>query len=242
MQIIEGLQNLGLNEKQAKIYTHLTQSGQTTAYNIARLTGLKRPTVYVVLEELRLKGLVLKIPHVKKQLFSAKSPSELFAESQSRLDLAKTILPQLLALSPTEQKPKTYLFEGYQGMEEALRFGLPGMEGKELLGFFAHADGVSPELLKLFGKYDQQLQRYRIKVRGLAPDHPSLRHYRESDKQLNREVKVMPFEIYSSDNAIEIGDDFVKIYSNKDLQIVIIENKSITQTFRQVFEMVWNSR
>ena len=76
--INDALKNLGLNDKEARAYAALLELGQTTAYAVAERSGLKRPTVYVVLDELRQKGLVLKIPHVKKQLWSAKSPHQIF--------------------------------------------------------------------------------------------------------------------------------------------------------------------
>ena len=100
------------------IYVALLGLGQTTAYAIAEKSGLKRPTVYVVLEDLRKKGLVLKVPHAKKQLFTAKSPEEFFREVEERLNASKRILPELLALTSGSKKPRTLYFEGLKGMDE----------------------------------------------------------------------------------------------------------------------------
>src|SRR3989344_8816025 len=146
MEAVDGLNYLGLNEKQAKIYMALLQFGQNTAYAIAETTNLKRPTVYVILEDLRIKGLVRKIPHAKKQLFSAKGPDEFIAESQDRLDRAKTILPQLLALTKSEQRPRTYVFEGIRGIEQALEMNLDKTTHKEVIGFYAQTAGIPKEL------------------------------------------------------------------------------------------------
>jgi sugar-specific transcriptional regulator TrmB len=53
--IIIQLKELGLTEKQAKIYLALVEIGKGTAYAIAKQAKLKRPITYVILEELRLK-------------------------------------------------------------------------------------------------------------------------------------------------------------------------------------------
>ena len=241
MEAIDGLNYLGLNEKQAKIYMALLQFGQNTAYAIAETTNLKRPTVYVILEDLRIKGLVRKIPHAKKQLFSAKAPDELLAESQERLNRAKTILPQLLALTKSEQRPKTYLFEGIKGIEEALEMNLDKIVQKELVGFYAQTSNIPKSLFSIFEKYNQKMKRLGISSRGIVPNHPSLAVYRERDKEFGRNMKVIPFEMFSSNNMVEVGESTIKIISFHDLHAVIIENQGIAQTFKQIFEMVWKS-
>jgi sugar-specific transcriptional regulator TrmB len=67
MDLIQSLKNLGLNEKEAKVYVALLQCPGATAYLIARHSGLKRPTTYVVLEDLIDKGVVTKIPRAKSR-------------------------------------------------------------------------------------------------------------------------------------------------------------------------------
>ena len=52
MDLVKALKNIGLNEKEARIYISLLQIGKTTAYQVSRHSGLKKPTVYVILEEL----------------------------------------------------------------------------------------------------------------------------------------------------------------------------------------------
>ena len=57
MNIIKNLQSLGFSEKESKVYFTLLKIGPSTAYKIAKQSGLKRPTVYIILEELRKKDL-----------------------------------------------------------------------------------------------------------------------------------------------------------------------------------------
>lgn len=239
MQIIEGLKNLGLNEKEAKIYTHLLQSGQTTAYAIAELTGIKRPTVYVVLEELRMRGLVLKIPHAKKQLFTAKSPEELFLESENKLNTAKSILPQLLAITRSEKRPKTYLFEGVAGYREAINMSLEEMEGKEILGFYSQTSEGTFKVLNVMNDNFEERKKLNIITRAIVPDHESMRDI--ENRYENFKFKKISTESYSAEDAVEIGESCVKIFS-KDLQTVVIQDKNITKMFRQIFEMVWEKK
>lgn len=237
----EALKNLGLNQKQAAVYLALLQLGEATAYRIAQKSELKRPTVYVVLEELRQKGLILKIPYPKKQIYSAKSPESIVSEAKERLNGVIGVLPELLALTKKEDKPSVSYFDGINGIRELLNFGLEKLKDGELVGFNAHAEGVSEEMKKVFEEYNEKIKKINVKIRGIVPEHPSLKEYREEDEKFGREIKIVSFEKYSSDVSIDIGPDFVKILMFNNLQGVLIENQSLASALKQIFEMQWNS-
>ncbi len=241
IKIKEALKNLGLNEKQTIVYLSLLQLGNTTAYKIAQKSGLKRPTVYVVMEELRQKGLVLKIPYPKKQIYGAKSPEELIIESESKISAIRNMLPELMALMRNDDKPSVMYFEGLDGIKEILNFGLNKLENSELVGFNAHADGTDERMVSIFDEYNNILKRKNVKIRGIVPEHLSLKQYREEDEIFNRKMKTVAFDKYSSNVSIDIGSDFVKILMFSTLQGVIIEDKNLAMAMKQIFEMQWDS-
>ena len=70
----EVIEKIGLSKKEAKVYLALLRIGQSSASLIAKNSGLKRPTTYLILEDLRKRGFVLKMPGNKKQMFISKSP------------------------------------------------------------------------------------------------------------------------------------------------------------------------
>ena len=53
--------------------------------------------------------------------------------------------------------------------------------------------------------------------------------------------KIVPFEQFSSEVAIDTSKNFVRIHDYKNLQGVVIENADIAKTVREIFEMVWRS-
>src|SRR3990167_3843878 len=139
IEIHDALQNIGLNDKEARVYTSLIQLGETSAYGIATKSDLKKPTTYVVLEELIKKGFVRKIPRKRKALYEAKPPEEVFVLAKEKLEIAEKALPELLALKRGEQrKIRALYFEGVQGIKQILQYGLKEIKGKEIVGFAAH--------------------------------------------------------------------------------------------------------
>lgn len=243
MNLIEALQNLGLNEKEAKVYLALLKKNRCSAYWIAEESGLKKPTTYVILDDLIKKGLVYKVPREKKQQFIAKSPNEILVLAEEKLAIAKEALPELMALSEGEKpKPKTLFFEGLSGVRENFRRENRKMQNKTVVGFYAHSGDASLELVDFFLENMEDFKKNNCRLRGVVPDHPNLEWARKTDAKYNRQLKTIPLNEYSANISIDIGDDFVSFCSFKDFQVTLIENKDIANTMRQIFEMVWKAR
>lgn len=244
MDITSALQNLGLEEKEARVYIGLLQLGRASAYAVAEKAGLKRPTTYVILGELMLKGLVLKIPKTKKQLFLAKSPEEFFAEAEDRIRLAKLSLPELMAMADkTGKQFRTLYFEGMKGAREMYKESNLRMAGKEIVGFYGKVSArMPPELEEYFHDLNEVRKKMNITMRGITPDDPSLQWYKERITYFGHRMKYIDQADYTSEASIEIGDEFIQIHSFNYLQGIHIDNPDVARSLRQIFEMVWKSR
>lgn len=241
--LIQNLVNVGITDKEARVYITLLQLGKASAYSIAEKSGLKKPTTYVILDELIKKGLVMKIPRVKKQQYIAKSPEELFAAAEERLKLAKKALPELLSIAESERvKVQTLFYEGYKGVEESLHFETKKMKGKEVLGFYATAEDATPELMEVFTAWPEVLKRDGVTLRGVTPEDESTKEFIEHDRQLGHTIKTLPKEIYHSKVSLEAGDDFVRIVLFKPPQALIIKSPELASTVKQIFNIVWDKK
>lgn len=240
-EIKAGLENIGLSDKEIEVYLALLQLGDASAYSIAAKSGLKNPTTYVVLEELRRKGFVKKIPHSKKWRFRAEPPEEVIALAEERITLLKQTLPKLRSLvRGNATKASTMYFEGLNGIKQLTEYRIKEHKGKELLGFWATDRNVDPELSRYFQEeLNEKMLKLGISVRGLAPKDEVLKVYRDTDTKYNREMKILPLEQYSSEIALVTLGDMVRIEDYKNLQGIVIENADIAKTMREIFEMVW---
>ena len=177
----------------------------------------------------------------RKKLYRAKPPEEVFEEAENKILLAKKILPEIKALVAGEKvKPRTIYYEGLKGVNGALNYRVNEMAGKELAGFWAKEDkDVTERFGDSYKNYNDKLKKLGITVRGLVQDDSSLAEYRKTDKEYGREMKIVSLSEYSSDIAIIMGDIFVTFLDPKNIQGVVIENKNIAHTMKQIFEMVW---
>ncbi|MDP2837949.1 MAG: helix-turn-helix domain-containing protein, partial [Candidatus Moranbacteria bacterium] len=174
--LIEPLKNLGLTDKEARIYLALLQVGPATPYQIAKKAQIKRPTAYVIAEELVEKGLIVHIPGESPRRYIARTPDSFFEDAENKLSQAKHILPELRSLQKgVEEKPSILYFEGVNGIELALMHRVKELHNTEVVGFYADAALVSPSLLGTTEAYNQYRVRHHITSRGIVTDTEELR-------------------------------------------------------------------
>lgn len=236
----ETLQKLGLSDKESRVYLGLLTLGQGSANAIARAAGLKRPTTYVALEDLRRRGLVLKMPGSKKQMFSARSPEELVYEMKKNLSEAEHALPELMsAYSSNTPHVRTIHFEGIEGVREALWYRIDSLKQQEITAFFGSAEEASPELVELFHQWNEKLAKQGTRVRSLVPDSKNLKEFREKDIVYGFLPKILPAALYTSEASIDITDTFVRILMFKEQQATIVENRKVAKALKEIFEILW---
>lgn len=235
----KALEYLGLTEKESAVYLSLLSLSQAHVSEIAGHAKLKRPTTYIILEELRKKELVLKVPHVKKAIYSAVDPDVFFKTRMENFRNAYAALPQLKARYKKEAKISTLYFDGEEGITNALFYRQDELKNSETVGFFAKADKVSKNIVKASHDWREAMKKNGMKLRGIAPEHSTLEEFRKTDTSVNQFFKSIGVEEYSSDVSIEANDLFARIMLFDSEQAIIIESPAIVKMLKEVFELVW---
>ncbi len=237
---IESIEKIGLSHKEASVYLALLRAGQSSASLVAKNSGLKRPTTYLILEDLRKRGMVLKIPGNTKQMFLAKSPQEIIGEARKNLDHALGVLPQLMNMfSKNETTVRTIHFEGVAGIREALWYKFDELKKSGIVAFFGSTDDTTSDLVELFHEWNRTLALEGVKLRSIVPQKANLKKFRENDKHYGFHSKAFSPNDYTSKTSIEITDKFVRIIMLKEQQAVIVENPTVAKAFKEIFEIVW---
>lgn len=235
------LQNLGLNEKQAKVYLALLELGKATVVEIAKKSGLKRPTTYVVLDDLKTKGLVSAVPEKKRTLFTAEAPAVLEKNSRQNLNEFHEMLPLLRARYNRGAKPKIRFYDNkdvienlyYNEIFPAKKIYFYGTSIKKL-------NEVWPKMLAVLDSYCFPKKKKKLKntleIVGNEPDDIAYA------KKYNgiRQVRILPpGKKFLADSAI--ADDKILITSLDNMFAVMIESPDLADTYRAVIELAWLS-
>lgn len=234
------LKTLGLSEKEAKIYLALLQLGPSTPYKMAKRSGLKRPTAYVIADELVKKGYAVKAPG-DKHTYIALPPEVIYEEREQKMLEAKKNLPELQALKGgVADKPTVLYFEGEEGLRQILMYKIKELHNTEIVGFYADPDFASKEAYAASIEFNEYRIAHNIKVRGLLTEAETLKGFEKYLKNEAFTPKFIPKDVYSSNASFEFYQNFVKIIFFDTSIGVIIESPTVAKAMRQIFEMLWS--
>ena len=241
MENLEILEQIGLNEKEASVYLALLELGTASVQSIAAKAGIKRPTTYLILDDLQRKGIVSIIPRATKSLYTAESPERLISELRKKEELLKRSLPNLLALyNAKKEKPRVQLFEGKEGVRQVYN----KIFEANSVWFF----GTTQEILKIdpeaWAEFLKKAREKQFKVRDFIIRSPADEVYGQAANQLkkygpNYEVRFLPqgFQ-FANDNAI-FGDNIVFFSFRPQIFAVMITSREISQSMRVLHELAW---
>jgi sugar-specific transcriptional regulator TrmB len=235
------LKQLGYSDKQSRVYIALLSLGRASVQSIAMEARLKRPTVYLIIDELIEKGLVSKALGKRKQSYIPIQPDALISQAEKLFLQTKELMPQLSALMGTSnnKKTKTLYFEGMAGIEKALWHEMRKLEGTSIFAFFGTTDLATREMVSLFHRWNKDMYDLGIKLVSIAPKDSDLKKFRTRDLQYGFKNKEISKKSYDSKLSIDITDRFVRIVFFKEKQALIIENEELASALKQIFNLVW---
>lgn len=238
MDLAQILQNIGLSEKEAKIYLELLSLKEALPGVIARRAGIKRPTAYLVLDQLLKKGLVSQIKKGRYTYFQPVNPHSIVEDQYKRFNDLEKSLPKLLSLHEQfSVQPQVSYFQGKEGIIRIMEDTLT--TNTELL-CWADVTLATKTLLKdYYPSYIAKKVSRKVWLRGIfSYDKIALDVKRRGRKEL-REVYLIPKEDFPFKNEVNIYDDKVAIISHEDQIGVIIQNKNIADTQRSIFNFAF---
>lgn len=246
MEFSSLLTALGLNENEARIYNYLLTQGKTKASDIATETEIGRGNTYNILTKLTSLGLVTAIEG-PQQLFHISDPTKLrtlLEEQKQKVESLQSqfssSLPHLLStFNLSTGKPVIEIFEGIEGLEQALADSL---EQKEEILTFADPLAFSEDARDMNARYVKKRLRAGIKKRILLPDNAVARAYTKEAPKEYSEYKIIKNFPPLPGVAVEIYKDTVTMLNlgNGKTIAVIMRDKAFAEFYRRLFAFLWD--
>jgi HTH-type transcriptional regulator, sugar sensing transcriptional regulator len=247
--VADVLAQAGLDKKETAVYTTLLNNGGMTVLQIANKSGQKRTNLYNILEDLKQQNLVKEIKDETTTKYFPQSPREIekLLDRKSQMvhhaKLNYEILINSLQSQFTliEHKPLVTYFEGIRGLQRL--YEDINDTGEDVLLFRSTFDDRRKDVDDIIAtQIVEQVKRgIKAKVIGPLEDIEEAKAlYTKYDKTRlveERFIKNFPFElpaqilIYGTKTAIST----VK----KDIIITIIDNSDVTNTYRVLFNFIW---
>lgn len=245
----ESLKKLGLTADQAAIYQVLMGAPLLPVRTIATKSGVSRELSYVVLGQLEQKGLVERSGLGKVILFRAKNPGylkRLVEDKKSQALEAESTYQDIITdlvgdFNRGHGKPFIRFYEGIEGLQ------------KTYTHLLKHAKTVY--VIRSLYDYERKDIRAAVQAQLVAQAKKGVRSYVISpklphmkpekimhDMERNITRRVVPLEKLEIPSQIMIYNQTVSITSFKsDVVTTVIENKDIADTFKKLFDYLWDS-
>jgi len=240
--VLKHLEELGLTEKEARVYLALLPHRDIGSSKIIRATGLHGQFVYNALESLEEKGLAKHVVERGRKKFTANTPKRILALLEEKRLSAQSIVRQLESRFAGAHEQD---FEVYQG-ESA--FVAHQMDLLYVQPVGAPVDVIATETeeymetLRKYGMHEEyekvRLER-KISVRYIGSEHQG--EYLAGMKRTRKlwEHRQLP-GLATGIMSIDVWADrttFIS-YAEPFLCFTLV-NKEVTDGYRQFFETLW---
>lgn len=241
------LTQIGLNENEAVAYEYLIRNGETSAGQVIKKTPLKRGVAYNALESLAKKGLIKRITKNKIYYFSPEHPENMrhFAqEKEEEIKKAERTLeanmPKLISeFNLVSNQPGVRYFEGDDGVRKVL---WDSLTAKEEIMSFADIDAIHKYIEDINIEYVSKRREFDVKKRIIIDSPYPKQYFINKNPDITNE-KYMDIKMFPSGSIMQIYDNKISYLSlsKKAKMGIIIEDKSIYQLQKSIFEFCWQN-
>jgi sugar-specific transcriptional regulator TrmB len=239
------LSGLGLTKTEIAVYRAGLLLSPASATELARKTGIKRPTVYHALETLMLKGLAAKKGSGARLAFSMAEPTQLksLVDRQiDKLERQKTTIDELVPLLTKHAAPSKVDVAHYEGLE-----GVRAVVEEALYCRSKRWEIIAPKE-NFFSQFDKAYAKYFLETRdrrGIVArslwEKGLPRHVLNERELKQRNPRWLPDAMKGAFRSLIIlFDDKVAIISSYDaLSAILIRSEEINATFKAMFDALW---
>ena len=242
-QLVEILKEIGLSENEAQVYLTSLSLGPTTILRIAKSSGIRRTTVYSVVETLKNKGLIHIKPQGLKQLYVAENPDKLDSIIENKKRSLMKLLPEFTALYDLKGGESTVkYYEGLNAVKNIYETILDPMKPSDdylvisdLEKFFVKTDQ------KYFEEFLEKRIKSRVKARLISTDSERARYMKQYARNMNQEVRILPEGSKLSVDTMIVPQKVTIFNLDEPISAVSLENNAMIQMHRELFEIIWRS-
>lgn len=235
------LTSLGINEKAATVYLAALPLGTASVARIAQKSGLKRPTVYLYIDELLKRGFMEKVAVGNRQYYRAADPEALIVSIKKNVAELETALPKLAEMRATATgKPEATVLEGKEGIKRIYE------EVTQSASFCAWSNLVIVEKLFTHASLNiaEKIKEAGITAREIITDTKEAQRIARSFLRIAGQtyrVRVASGELIHNDNLLYGNVCAMFRLHEFNLFVVRIEDQTIADTMRILFNLAWKN-
>jgi len=238
MDLQETLRQAGLSEKEAQVYLTALKLEQFSMTTISAKSQTKRPTCYLIIEQLIEKGLISKMPQAKKMMYAVESPDRLGDQLKKQYLNFKKTLPLLKTIGVGQtDKPEIKFFRGKKGVEAVYNQVL--IDSPEKVCSIMNTDLLFSVTGKEFlDTWIKNRSKQGIQIDSLMTMPKEKQYFYGSDDKLLRKTSFLPYGTDIGGALWFYGDNVVFVSGKEDDFSFIVHSQEFKKTMQSVFELL----
>jgi sugar-specific transcriptional regulator TrmB len=247
------INQLGLDDTEAKVYLALLELGPSDVTEITKKAGITRTLGYHVLEKLGWYGLVDRVSGKSKvMVYTAEHPRRLLQHLKNKKNSwekkakhVETLLPKLFSLYKIADKPVVRYQQGEQGLKNIYAESL---ESETEILSIADLEGWDmPEFKKWGQDYNRERGKRKIHERLIILDTQKGRDwmndykgsYRYTHVRWIKREQLPGIEDFYGEINVYNGNKIVFITHSPHKMGVVVESRELTRILTALYELAW---
>lgn len=239
--LITALTDVGLNDKEAAVYLACLSLGPCRIADLAHAAGLKRTTVYSIVEGLLHQGVLTTELRGMKKLTSAIAPEMLETVLARRLSGFRASLPRLQALYNVNGEERAIRsYEGAAAIETLYEELLSRARVNEFYYAMTDYDAWMASDPEFFADFVKRRSRKRLDLRILFCESASARLSVKHPDRVYESIRFLPARRTISTNLVVTPHCAVIHQLTPPVMAIAFETKQLIQMQKEVFEILWD--
>lgn len=238
--MVSGLQELGLGEKEGKIYAAALELGTSSPAQLAERSGVKRPSVYLHLPEMLKKGFMERVRINRKTLYKPKDPAVLEERYKENLVIIENLRNEFRMHQAQIGMPQVSVYEGIENIKPLYT----EMGEAHFIRFWSNIGPMRSIFTKEFETLAEDIRRNEINAREIVADTTASRRFMKYIKQITgptHAVRVSTAEGLDNDNVVTNKALYIFRLHEYNFFAVRIEDATIVSAYRALFDLAWKS-
>ena len=246
------LQTLGLTENETRVYLYLLTHGESIASIISKRLGIKRASVYQILETLEAKEIIVQFSKNNVAHFDSVDPDDLVGLCEQRVYQMQRLKQKAEVLKgefkklrekgkmPTlEIRGKIKYFQGLEAVTQLIEETLKEKDRVQLcfgLNTY-HAELAGDD----WGDYTKERVAKGMFVKSIQPDTEAAIEYKGRDARELRETRLVPHDKFPGKCEINIIGQMIAMFTTGAHEPMGMKmyNKDLAEALRSLFHLAW---
>lgn len=241
MNIEQKLKDIGLTQNEIKLYLYILEKGTSTPPQISKGLKITRSNIHYLLKSLIEKDLLKKQIKGKRYVYIPNDPSITLLLADRKRKAIEEIAPDLQALyKKNTNKPVIKFYEGVDEISHIWK-DIVEMRGDKLFAF-ASIKKLFDVMPKGFpGNFQKEIKQKGIFFKEILSYESKNDAQEAKDSMLSyHEYKILPEKYSDFPTDMLVWDDSVALITlSEPVFGVVITNKSLADTYKIQFEIMW---